>query len=378
MAAGLIVALAAGGALVTLRDRRSVSSAALPEPEAKRFYADVKISLSPLLGHVVALPAALEQARLQPVAPGVAGTAQAWADDAATARDLVGRLIPPASSLGLPIRTVYELGAAMFVESARALERLAGEPEEARRAQAAVSGLRVRLLSDRLFDGAKRLLDLPAASDGSAILPAEVPDFEKEGLAPGAPSAAAAGGTGPADPSPATIPAARWKLDHRPAVAGTVRILEETVPFDALLQSRHQLPDWADQLRAISWQLGGPVPASRVAREASFLLRLSLLTQSEALAVASMTKAQHDTAFIQAERLRLIADQLWNVAGELFETDGVRLGHALPETGIDPTILRRGGLFDGRPPPLARGDRPDSGVPGGLHLPDPSKVFSGR
>ena len=228
------------------------------------------------------------------------------------------------------------------------------------------SGLRLRLLADRLFDAAKRLLNPQWVSDTSLILPAEVPDFEQKEL-------------GLLDHDPDTVPTSRWALNHRSHLADALDVLEQTVPFSALADSPDRIPAWSETLRTVGRQLAGPVPATRTAREAGFLFRLALLTQVEALTAAATPIGASDSTFAPAQRLRLIGDELWTLSEDLFETDGVRLEQQpLPAAGIDPTILRRGGLFDGRPPPLAPGDRPDVGVPGGLQLPDPSKVFSGR
>ena len=365
IAASAVIALGAGGAVLTVRDGASANGTPR-DTVTMPFYADLKISLAPLLAHTVALPAALEQAQRQPVSGEVAALAGGWADDAATARDLVGRLNPPPSPVGLPARRMCELGAALYVESARTLERLAGEDRDEARNEAATSGLRLRLLADRLFDAAKRLLNPQWVSDTSLILPAEVPDFEQKE-------------PGLLDHDPDTVPTSRWALNHRSHLADALDVLEQTVPFSALADSPDRIPAWSETLRTVGRQLAGPVPATRTAREAGFLFRLALLTQVEALTAAATPIGASDSTFAPAQRLRLIGDELWTLSEDLFETDGVRLEQQpLPAAGIDPTILRRGGLFDGRPPPLAPGDRPDVGVPGGLQLPDPSKVFSGR
>lgn len=365
VAAGVVIALGAGTAVMTVRDRASATGTPR-QADTMQFYADLKVSLAPLLAHTVALPAALEQAQRQPVSEEVAILAAGWADDAATARDLVGRLNPPASLVALPARRVCELGAALYAESARTLERLAGEGSAAARNEAAASGMRLRLLADRLFDATKRLLNPHWAADTSVILPAEVPDFEQEE-------------PGLLDHDPETIPTSRWALDHRSHLAVALDVMEQTAPFSALHHAPDRIPAWSEALRSVGRQLGGPVPATKIAREAGFLFRLAIHTHVEALTAAGTATAASDSTFAQAQRLRLIADELWKVSEELFEADGVRLEQqALPVAGIDPSILRRGGLFDGRPPPLGPGDRPDAGVPGGLQLPDPSKVFAGR
>ena len=385
---------AAGAFLASFRDAGSPapSSAAATgadpasetrfRADAQRFYADVKTSLVPLLAHVGTLPATLHQAESQPVSPDLAAVAHSWAEDVATARDLVGRLIPPARPVGVHVRDLYEFGAMVYGESARSLARLPALADGAARTETARSGRRLYLVGDRLFDQAKRLLDLHGdlGVDPMVTLPAEVPDFDKEGLGPGGASARIPEGSGFTEANPATIPATRWRDDHLGRLAGAARALSRTAdPHRAIAVDRDQLRRWSGELQAASRDSAGPVPGARAARQGSFLLRLSLLVESESLAVLSTVTSPDDAAFEQAQRLRLIGDRLWGLGRDLFAADGVRLPASLDlaETGIDPGILRRGGMFNGHPPPLKPGEPADTGVPGGLRVPVPADVFPG-
>jgi hypothetical protein len=375
---GLVAALLAAG-----RDGRPAESrAASQTADARRFYADVRTSLAPLLAHVAALPAALQRAESELAPDGLTAAAQAWAHEMDTARDLVGRLIPPPGPEGVPARSIYELGAMVYSESARSLARLPGLVEGGQRADAARSGLRLQLLADRLFDQAKRLLDLHGdlGAQPVMLLPAEVPDFDKEGLGPGGASARVPEGSGFAGRSPPLIPSIGWRDSHLGQLAGAVATLGGIIDYRLAVAGPHdELRKGSAALHAASRELAGPLPREPAARQGSFLLRLSLLVEAESLAVASTAASPADPAVGQAERLRLIGDRLWQLGRDLFAADGAPLPASLnlPEPAIDPTIVRRGGMFDGHPPPLRPGDPPDTGVPGGLRVPAPSEVFTG-
>src|SRR5258705_5861954 len=168
----------------------SAGGRAAEAKKAKAFYADVKLSLSPLLADVRPLKTALQTVATDANAPSASlrDAAGKWVDDMATARDLVGRLIPAASPEGRQVRDLYGLGTMLYTESARTVARTPRISEADRRVEATRSGLREYLLADRLFDQAKRLLNLHRDLQLETVtLPAEVPDFEREGLQPGKP-----------------------------------------------------------------------------------------------------------------------------------------------------------------------------------------------
>src|SRR5438067_1009561 len=75
-------------------ERSTTEAGSAPSEGASRLYADVRTSLVPLLNHVRSLQTTLVAGSgTDPPAPGLAAQAGGWADDIATARDLVGRLI---------------------------------------------------------------------------------------------------------------------------------------------------------------------------------------------------------------------------------------------------------------------------------------------
>jgi hypothetical protein len=132
----------------------------------------------------------------------------------------------------------------------------------------------------------------------------------------------------------------------------------------------------AARLDAAGAGLGEAVPEKPVGRQGDVALRLALLVQAESLRVAA-SPAQDGAAPI-ARRLRLIGDQLWTLGAEMLRAAGAKLPEdGIGDPGLDPGLLREGGLFKGNPPPLRPGDPPDKDVPGGLKLPDPNRALSG-
>jgi hypothetical protein len=374
----MVVIAAAIGAGLSLRHLGSravpavtgetAAAPALDDPEAARFYAAVKVSMVPLLRNLQALQATLVQAGDHPgqLAAGVGAVAGSWAEDMATSRDLVGRLIPSGGPSGETARDLFEHGAALYRESALALSRLPDAPDDPGRVALARSAARLRLFADRVLDLGKRLLGAPIRSDAgrSAIRPEPVPVFPRaaEPCASPVPSEGyAADGSGP---TPTTE---RWIGQNRAPLAEAVAILDGGVAASR-----------AEDLMAAGRRLGGPVPGPTLAGQGTIAIRLALLVEAEAHC-ALRSSPSGDRAFTQVQRLRLIGDDLWSLGARLFGWGG----HAWPKalvptpTGLDPAVLRTGGLFGGHPPPLRPGDPPDLGVPGGLQLPDPTQVLAG-
>src|SRR5207237_10005167 len=125
--------------------------------------------------------------------------------DFATSRDLAGRLPLPADGPDVERpRALYQLGAALYVESARAVPALvAAAGDTPARGDALKRVSRIQLLGDRLFDAGTRLLgDVGSGAVAEKRLPTEeVPDFRAAGLDAGRPASGAA----PA-PAPSAAP----------------------------------------------------------------------------------------------------------------------------------------------------------------------------
>jgi hypothetical protein len=90
------------------------------------------------------------------------------------------------------------------------------------------------------------------------------------------------------------------------------------------------------------------------------VLQLSMLVDAEVLRAPAVSEV--------ARRLHLIAGGLWSTGRELAGRGSGVAGAvpALPSSGLDPTLLDAGGLFNGHPPALEPGDPPDKDVVGGM------------
>ncbi|HVW35078.1 MAG TPA: hypothetical protein VHL53_21275 [Acidimicrobiia bacterium] len=315
------------------------------------FYRDARRSLSHLLVH---LP---QQSQLfrellggKPVNAGTAGLVTGWANDYATARDLVGRVPAPVSAE--PARDLYRLGAALYVESARTLAGAGGTADQVGEVRAA---RRLQLLGDTAFDAGHRLV-LPATDGGEITVdrpaPVPVPDF-------------AAAGVAPPDPAPprAAPPDDRGALLSRIAeLSGRTSVW---LTGGAAVPGGYQAA--AGELRGL---VAAMVPAGEpTVDDSTSALALSALVDAEAL--------RNPTVSDGARRLHLIAAGLWSVGRELAGRGSGPAGAvpSLPSSGLDPALLDAGGLFNGHPPPLRPGESPDKDVPGGF--PSLSGVLAG-
>ena len=345
--------------------------------EIRAYYDDVALSLSPLLHHVQRIKLTLRTLLDETETPSasLADVVAPWAEDTATARDLVGRLIPPEGPQAQQTRELYTLGTMLYLESVHTLARTPKISDTALRHEVGRSGLRVYALADRLLDQAKRLLERNGRlQEGTRTLPAEVPDFVGENLQPGASGPLTPEGSGFAGADGRKMPVRRWSERNRKSLVDAMSALRQATGPSPLAPA--ELETLAGELDAASTALGEVVPDHEVAREGAIALRLALLVEAESLRVAA-SPAQ-DGAKPIADRLRLIGDRLWAMgAGMLQATGGSVPAGGIGDPGLDSALLRQGGVFGGNPPPLQPGDPPDKDVPGGLKLPDASKTFSG-
>jgi hypothetical protein len=293
--------------------------AAGSEQSVRTFYQDVRTSLSPLIVLVNDLPEALRTLASPQGAPDgkVADLARGWADDCATARDLVHRLPIPAGAYAAQAALLYETAAMLQREAAARVVQAASASTRSRRVELAQQGQRIYAFGDRMFDSAYRLLNRDGALTPSELrFPAGVPTY----------------GDGPV---PST----------------TADSLAQLVTERA---SRSQIEIAQSGLVAAS--------ADVAAQEAVTNLRLAALVAAEG-----------------SQQLRSIGARLWNGATALLAyDDGLTVRQLTPD--LPERSLFRGGLFDGLPPALAPGDPVDKGVPGGVPSLDsvsllaPSKV----
>lgn len=388
-AATMVIAVATTGALLSVRHARrpprpaATASSAPAEASAARFYAAVKVAMVPLLRHVQTMDSFLRQVNDYPdPSPAVGSLAAAWADDMATSRDLVGRLIAYPGADGGAARTLFENGAALYRESALALTRLPDERNAAGRLGIVRSAARLRLLADRTLDLGKRVVRAGGGGGGTArpasILPEPVPDFtraEDQCTVP----VPVQGYTTLTDDSSGSA-WHRWISQHRATLTAAVATLDnQPGAGDARAPSGGPAPALTGDLRAASASLAGAEPEPASTGQGTNAIRLALLVDAEAACAKPTSGTTDDRAVSQERRLRVIGDSLWSVGARLV----VHGGHRWPEglyprpTELDPTALRTGGVFGGHPPALAPGDPPDLGIPGGLQLPDPLEVLGG-
>jgi hypothetical protein len=349
--------------------------------EAKAFYDQARLSLSPLLAHVQRLKTTLRLALEEQEAPSpsLAGVVTPWAEDIATARDLVGRLIPPGRPESISARDLYAAGAMLYLESVRTLSHIPRLGNPGLRHETARSGLRVYDLADRVFDQAKRVLNLHGDLQlGEQTLPAPVPDFVGENLQPGASGPVRPEGAGFAGDDDPQLPVQDWVARFTPVLARAMADLREAAgeAYGAAPASTATLEDLAGRLDSASAELATAVPAVPAGREGVVALRLALLVESES--VRSAASPDSDGGSVIARRLRLIGERLWGVGSGLLSGAGVSLpAGGIGDAGLDASLLGEGGLFKGNPPALRPGDPVDKDVPGGLRVPDPNKTLNG-
>ncbi|WP_156869629.1 hypothetical protein [Sporichthya polymorpha] len=318
------------------------------------YYQSVRQSMAPLVQHLRVFPATLQGLASSDaaVSPALATSIATWEGDYATARDLVRRLTPPAQTTGaVEAARLYETGAMLYVEAARAASAAVSAAAPAPRKATAMQGERLYTLGDRMFDSAFRLLNA-----GSALSPSEFrfpPAVPGDVEAPRTPGPVAAAG-----PVPAPAPPDVWSRAH---AADLARVAEMT--RDA--STTRTVFDDAQR------QLAAPV-SDPVAQEAVNGLRLAVLVLGE----SAEGDAENHRVPEQSERLTLIGTRLWNSAlGLLGSASGfVDASLTLPGAASEDLLLQ-GGAFDGHPPTLNPGDPVDKGLPGGLPVLDPMALI---
>lgn len=348
------------------------TAATSPARTKQSFYQDVKASLAPLLIHIRHIPEVLH-AHAAPTAPApplsMRDTGRSWADDVATARDLVARLSPPSDDAGALTLELYELAVLFYGESARVVEDLTVVSPQGgvETAEFARSGLRLRLLGDRIFDQAKRVLGDPSGPEArrgrpqvaQSTLPDPVPDFAAEGIEP-------IGNVTSGSEGAKTRRTDRWLAQIRDLLGATAHSFRaDAVP-----------PPSGTVAALETLARSAPSPST----EGIVAARLSALSHAEALRrlkEAKTVSPSTSPALERARRLRLISERLWSVAESLLRREGTGTADPLPSSGIDRSLLYHGGAFDGHPPLLRPGDDPGTGLPGGLPIVDPSTILGG-
>jgi hypothetical protein len=274
-----------------------------------QFYADVREALNTLFEPAKALTRLTsELSSGRDADPTVVDSARSWEQDIANARDRVAQLAAPAQTGGSEARSAYEMGAALYVESAQQAARVVGTTGDDRR-EAVKTLARLEALGDRVFDvGTRVLRSLGPAVDHGAVpvdrIPTpEVPDFRRDRLAAGAESPGASAPQ-PVGGQAQPITPAAWAARHRAAIVDAARILVDE-PATATA---------AQRLEEAARGMEGDVPNTPAGREGAHALRLSLLVGAESL-----------RAPLEAgQELRLISDRLWDLSLRLLSDGGVK------------------------------------------------------
>jgi hypothetical protein len=261
------------------------------------------------------------------------------------------------------------------VEAARVLAVAAGSTDPGARQAAARAGYRYQTLAERLFDSGYRVLNEHGQlREGKLYFPAAAPDFRAAGLDPDRP-ARTPGPQAQLEPETPAVAATEWFSPDNQALARAARIFAATAEgYGSVAPDRVGI---ARTLTSLAEELGRAAPRSEAHREASVAMRLSLVVLGESL----RPQAGNETANQAAARLRMIAERLWNVglatvSDEISPTSQAALAPA--QAPLDQALLRKGGLFNGSPPPLAPGQDPATGVPGGLPYLDPARILPGH
>jgi hypothetical protein len=355
--------------------RQMVTSArTLTADEVRGFYQNAKKSLSPLLIHVRQIPTTLAAVSHGDSRPGggLTSLAASWADDCATARDLVSRLPAPEGPVGSTVKDLYETAAMLDGEAARILSETPDIEDPQLRRAASTAGSRLYLLGDRVFDIAERTLNQGGAVlQGELVYPAAVPDFKAEGLDPDQPGAPRPDRSGMLNNNPVT---GDWYSAVRKPVAEAERDLKAT--------GRSYGAASAPNLKAVSLdldrlqaQMAAPVPAAENGREGVVAIRLAMVVVGESLRPQGAGPVNAE----RAARLRLIGERLWASGATLLRTAAAVPSNALAlsPAGLSQPLLWQGGVFNGHPPVLLPGQDPGTGVPGGLPALNPLQIFGG-
>lgn len=370
-AVAVIVAMTVAGVAASER------SGSRHEPQGNvAFSGEARLVLAPLLQHVRHIPQALKALVADPTPkPALAASGTQWADDCATTRDLLTRLRPSAGRLGEVGKELYRLAAMLYVEAARSVT-LAANPPPGGAAEAARSGLRIRLVADRAFDLARKVLEPERPGQGGSpleqrVMPAEVPDFKLEGLDPDRPGELSEGGTGFADDSPGADPSAGSRV--RPLLDAAAATLDQAAALYTDEAGTADRLSLARQLESTSRDLGATDPPSP-GHDGLVALRLALLVHAE-----SIRSTMQPAATQQAVRLRLIGERVWSVGVRMAAAGSIGLPNdgAVTAVAAPAALLTEGGAFGGNPPPLRPGDDPAAGVPGGLPRIDPEAILLG-
>jgi hypothetical protein len=328
-------------------DTAGTNGKGLPPVEVVKYWSDSKTALSPLLLYVRQLPVAIKAVQ---DANGAASDSQlrqakVMAESFATARDLVGRIAVPANA-PTGVGELLQVACQLYRQSALTLPELKTTTNAPARLAIAGRAAALQTLGDRLFDQARRVLDIDAVGRNQAPV-----EYQ---YAPPVPTVADLTGT------PMSAPAGSSNLEE---ILGSARLLIARVSTgmpDTAATTLPRLRGMAAAMESDTTQQGEDVIAAR--------LSIALALVAEQAKAAGQPKS--------AGPLLMLSNDVWNTSRTLSS----RPNQALQIVGAPrPTRSEvwTGGQFHGRPPALKPGQDVGSGLPGGLPEIDPTQILKG-
>jgi hypothetical protein len=215
------------------------------------------------------------------------------------------------------VRPLYLDSAQLYLETVNVYRAMTDTPAGDLRTQLDLMAKRLRALADRVFDRGHELVK-PALGEKpdpnvDIRLPAEVPDWAAEGMAPGPPLD---------DPPPPPSEEPQLRQTTRPDQPRD-QWLAALRALDLPKPSLDDPKETARRLVAAVARLGA-VPDPKGDREESARIRLALLVQADAARAAQAGLGD------VGRRLLVVGDRLWS-------------GPGLParSSGVDPAVLRQ-------------------------------------
>jgi hypothetical protein len=354
---GCLVAVSATTVTVVVKSSMDSSAAAaqaaggtgVPAPDVLRYWGDTKRAISPLLLYVRQLPSEIStvQNNGNRISATQAHQARGMAESFATARDLVGRIEPPASAPA-GLAELLQVACQLYRESAFTLTELSVAPRASSGAAVVRRAASLEAIGDRLFDQVRRVLAIDAI--GAEQTPVEYH------YAPPVPALTTL--TGSATPASSD----GRDLDEQLRSAG-VLIARASTGGAAVTPAT----TWRE-LQQIARDLeGARTPSS----EDVIAVRLAV-----ALAILAEDAPVHG-GHGSADELLMLSNDIWNQARSLSTAPHPAVSRlAVPRTSR--AQVWTGGAFGGRPPALIPGQDLASGLPGGLPPIDPAAILGGR
>jgi hypothetical protein len=351
---GCVLAVSATTSVIVEATTNDSTSAALgasgkglPSAEVMKYWSDTGNALAPLLLYVRLLPTAIKglQATTDETEDGQLRQYGVMAESFATARDLVGRIAVPA---GAPagVSELLQVACQLYRQSALALTELKIAQTDPARPAVLRRAASLQAVGDRLFDQARRVLDIDAVGEGQA--PVEYR------YAPPVPAVADLTG------QPASSRAAGQNLDQDLRSAALLISEASTGKSSAPAATFQALRGIASGLEVNPAGQGEDVIGARLA------IALALLAEG----------AKVDGQPKSADSLLMLSNDLWNQARTLNPQPHPAL-QQLDAPKLARAQVWTGGEFNGSPPALLPGQDVGSGVPGGLPKINPTEILKG-